>query len=70
MKAFHSTFLIFFGAVFLVLGFVFFFLHGANSKSIGGVVIAGSTLQIGIGFLVVRFMPGYLLGNCHGLDDK
>jgi hypothetical protein len=59
-----------FGAIFLVMGFVFVFMHGENSKLVGGAFIGGSILQMVIGFLVVRFMPGFMLGIFQSLRDR
>jgi hypothetical protein len=59
-----------FGAIFLPMGCIFFFMHGKNSKLVGGVFIGGSILQIVIGFLVVRYMPRFMLGRYQSLRDR
>jgi hypothetical protein len=58
------------GAIFLPMGCIFLFMHGENSKLVGGVFIGGSILQISIGVLVVRYMPRFMLGRYESYRDR
>ena len=58
------------GAIFLPMGGIFLFMHGENSKLVGGVFIGGSIFQIAIGILVVRYMPKFMLGRYQSYRDR
>ena len=51
------------GVIFLVIGCVLFFIHGENTKLIGGVFVAGSVLNIILGAVVVKFLPRIMVGR-------
>jgi len=58
------------GAIFLLIGCVLLFLHKENTTLIGAVFIGGSIINIVLGFIVVRFVPRFMLGIFHSLRDK
>ena len=53
---------IFFGVIFLLIGVVLLFVRAENSALIGTVFVCGSIFHIALGFLVVRFVPRFMLG--------
>ena len=59
-----------FGTIFLVTGLVLLFVHAENATLIGSVFVGGSVLQIILGFVVVRFVPRFMLGIFERLRQK
>jgi hypothetical protein len=51
------------GVIFLAAGCVLLFLHGKNTKLIGGVFVAGSVLNIILGVVVIKFFPKFMSGR-------
>ncbi|HWZ93619.1 MAG TPA: hypothetical protein VNW30_00325 [Opitutaceae bacterium] len=58
------------GAIFLPIGCVLLFLHKENTALIGAVFIGGSIVNIALGFIVLRFIPRFMLGIFRSLRDK
>ena len=58
------------GAIFLPIGCVLLFLHKENTTLIGAVFIGGSIINIALGYIVVRFVPRFMLGIFQSLRDK
>jgi hypothetical protein len=59
-----------FGTIFLVIGLVLLFVHAENATLIGSMFVGGSVLQIILGFVVVRFVPRFMLGKFESLRQK
>ncbi|MGA2801364.1 MAG: hypothetical protein ABSE97_03190 [Verrucomicrobiota bacterium] len=58
------------GAIFLPIGCILLFLHKENTTLIGAVFIGGSIISIALGFIVVRFVPRFMLGTSQSLRDN
>lgn len=68
-RIFGITFMIV-GLLFLLIGVVLLFTHAQNSSLIGAVFVGGSVFQIAIGYVVARFLPGFMLGVFERLRRK
>jgi hypothetical protein len=58
-----------FGTIFLPMGCIFLFMHGDNSKLIGGAFIGGSILQIVLGIIIVKYVSRLMLGISRSLRE-